>query len=163
MGRTPARRALWTSLGLLGAAVPATVLTVALWPSSQPREPQAGSGMPPATQSVLDEIRDLRLRTLTPAGTAEATTAAPAARPVEDVTVVRTQQPVRPTAEVDAVDSRAEMVERRAMESHPRPPDSPVIAPAVQSSIDASDDDPIDLGTLVPPDEPAYSPSQQRP
>ncbi|NIJ11983.1 hypothetical protein FHU38_002327 [Saccharomonospora amisosensis] len=163
MRRIPARRALWTSVGLLGAAVPATVLTVALWPSPESREPEAVSDRPAATQSVLDEIRDLRLRTLTPASTAGGTTAPPATRPGEDVTVVVTQQPVRPTAEVDAVDSRAEMVERRAMESHPRPPESPVIAPGIQSSIDASDEDPIDLGTLVPPDEPAYSPSQQRP
>lgn len=163
MRSLPPRRMLLASLGLLGAAVPATALTVALWPSPESApESEAGGENPAATRSVLDEIRDLRQRTVTPASTTDATATEPTTPRERDVTVARSER-VRPTAEVDAADSRAEMVERRAMEPHPLPPQSPVIAPGIQSSIDASDEDPIDLGTLVPPDEPAYSPSQQRP
>lgn len=172
MPRWPSRTSTRISLGLLAAAVPASV-ALAVWPDGDTSRHDSNDATPArseaapqraATGSVADEVRALEARTApstSPAGSPPAESAEPAepaqpAPPAEPAAPPPSaeQAPAAPDAaqaESGTGLTREEMVISRVMEPVPRPPKEKNITDDIQEQLDeAENGPPIDLGVLEP-------------
>lgn len=162
--RSPRRPQAWIPLGVVAAAIPATVLTSVLWPAEDTAQPPAvTSQVPEPTQPSTAPSPAEESDGATPTSTTSTTPPAPTseepaprpATPADDAVAVADQP-----APAEAM-SREEMLRSRVMTPVPRPPVTPNYSPDVQRQFEQQDEV-IDLGTIHPegqgPDEQPYQP-----
>jgi hypothetical protein len=164
MARRPRPRRARFLLILPLAVVPAAVVTVALWPVTSSNEVPAGL---PANGAVSFASRDLDENHLLKLLAARNRNGEGTSRPGQPPSSVSAggaphagfpEAPVPPQTAVQTTRAatgdaaREARVRQEALQPHPQPPATPLIAPNVQASISAANHQPtITLGTLTPP------------
>jgi hypothetical protein len=149
------------------AVVPAVVVTNALWPASSSNEVPAGlpgNGAVSFASRDLDENHLLKLlaaahrngdSTSQPAQLPPSASAGSAPHAEFPEPPVPRQTAVRTTTDATSDAAREARVRQDALQPHPRPAATPLIAPGVQASISAANNQPpINLGTLTPSPSP---------
>ncbi len=171
MRRIPPRRQVWLSLGVLVAAVPASVLASVLWSGEdtaqqttvtrQAPTPEATdlTGTPSSSGKVGDSDEATRSSTPEPTTTPPAPSSEVSAEPAAPAPVAADEPEPVPAADSGGM-SREEMIRSRVMTPHPRPPMTPNISPDIQRQIEEAEEDVIDLGTIYPEGQ---GPSQEYP
>lgn len=158
MRRMPARHQAWIPLGVLVAAVPASVLVAVLWPGEDTAQQTTVTRQAPATEatdptgtpSSSDKADDSDEATRSSIPEPTTTPPAPSEVPAEPTAPapVADDEP-EPAADSDGM-SREEMIRSRVMTPHPRPPMTPNISPDIQRQIEEAEENVIDLGTIYP-------------